>query len=105
MLPANAASTTKAFLDSVSCASAGNCAAVGTYVERAGHTQGLLLRESSGTWVRLVQASLPATAVGDYFNSTGAQLTLAERHHESDRSTLASPRHQRPPRSLRSGRP
>lgn len=39
-------------LTAVSCASAGNCAAVGSYVDLAGHTQGLLLIETNGTWAQ-----------------------------------------------------
>ena len=61
-LPANAGSNPNVFLGSVSCASAGNCAAVGYYVDSAGHSQGLLLSESSGTWGTGVEAALPADA-------------------------------------------
>jgi hypothetical protein len=61
-LPANAASDQFVDLDSVSCASVGNCVAVGTYTDSSGNTQGLLLTETSGTWARGVQASLPPNA-------------------------------------------
>jgi hypothetical protein len=37
-------------LTSVSCASVGNCTAVGSYIDVNGLTQGLLLTETSGTW-------------------------------------------------------
>ena len=60
-LPANANNTT-AGLGSVSCASAGNCTAVGYYEDSSGHQQGLLLSETSGTWATGVEASLPANA-------------------------------------------
>ena len=60
-LPANA-NNTSAGLGSVSCASAGNCTAVGYYEDSSGHQQGLLLSETSGTWATGVEASLPANA-------------------------------------------
>src|SRR5207248_6041925 len=43
-LPANAGSNPAVSLFSVSCASAGNCGAVGSYDDSSGNTQGLLLR-------------------------------------------------------------
>ncbi|MGZ4299495.1 MAG: hypothetical protein ACXVVK_20860 [Solirubrobacteraceae bacterium] len=57
-------------LEWVSCASAGNCTAVGDYYAR-GKLQGLLITESHGRWGRPVAASLPgngtqaASAVSD----------------------------------------
>ncbi len=68
-LPANAGTTSNAGLGSVWCASAGNCTAVGGYEDSSGHSQGLLLSETSGTWATGVEASLPANA-----NNTGAGL-------------------------------
>ena len=44
----------------MSCASAGDCTAVGTYPDSSGHEQGLLLTETSGTWAAGVEAPLPA---------------------------------------------
>jgi hypothetical protein len=61
-LPANAAANPSAFVGSVSCASAGDCSAVGVYTDSSGHAQGLLLTETSGTWATGVQAPLPANA-------------------------------------------
>src|SRR5439155_1241316 len=61
-LPADAGSNPVVFLSSVSCASAGNCSAVGRYVDSSSHAQGLLLSETGGTWVAGVEASLPANA-------------------------------------------
>ena len=49
----------------MSCASAGNCTAVGDYSDSSGHEQGLLLTETSGTWATGVEASLPADAGRD----------------------------------------
>jgi len=40
----------QALLTSVSCASAGNCAAGGTYTDGSGHTQAFVVREVNGTW-------------------------------------------------------
>ncbi len=89
-LPAGASTSTQvASLGSVSCASAGNCSAVGTYNDSSSHQQGLLLTEASGAWGAGVEASLPAgaehpsvnsvsctagencTAVGAYTDSSG----------------------------------
>jgi hypothetical protein len=65
VFPSNAAADPEVFLPSVSCPSAGNCSAVGTYNDSAGHEQGLLLDESSGTWSQGVEASLPSNAGTD----------------------------------------
>ena len=54
-LPANAGTNPGANLLSVSCASAGNCTAVGGYANRSGILQGLLLTETSGTWATGVE--------------------------------------------------
>jgi hypothetical protein len=63
-LPANAAATDQhVMLDSVSCASAGNCGAVGSYVDSSGAVKGLLLTESAGGWATGVEPTLPANAV------------------------------------------
>jgi hypothetical protein len=70
-LPANAAIR---FLSSVSCASAGNCSAVGTYFDCSGNLQGLLLSESGGTWAAGVEATLPANAVPA---DAGCQVVLS----------------------------
>ena len=55
-LPANARTGPATGLVSVSCASAGNCTAVGNYDVRSGNFQGLLLTETSGTWATGVEA-------------------------------------------------
>src|SRR4051794_37356701 len=49
-LPANASATNGGFIESVSCPSAGNCSAVGSYIDSAGNTQGLLVTETAGSW-------------------------------------------------------
>jgi Domain of unknown function DUF11 len=61
-LPANAGSNPNVSLSSVSCASAGNCTAVGRYEDGSGNAQGLLLTETSGSWATGVEATLPASA-------------------------------------------
>jgi outer membrane protein OmpA-like peptidoglycan-associated protein len=91
-LPADAGSNSNVYLSSVSCASAGNCTAVGRYLDSSGDAQGLLLTETTGAWATGVQATLPAsvnanpnvslssvscasagncTAVGRYLDSSG----------------------------------
>lgn len=92
-LPANAATTNQnVSINSISCASAGNCTAAGTYLGSSGYRQGLLLTETAGTWASGVEAKLPAnaatnpyvglssiscasagncTAVGDYSDNAG----------------------------------
>ncbi|HET9094785.1 MAG TPA: hypothetical protein VFN36_06815 [Solirubrobacteraceae bacterium] len=49
-------------LQAVSCPSTGNCAAIGSYADGLGNSQGLLLAESGGRWRRGVQARPPAGA-------------------------------------------
>jgi hypothetical protein len=61
-LPANAGKHPNVSLGSVSCASAGNCTAVGSYDVSSGWEIGLLLTETSGRWATGVEASLPANA-------------------------------------------
>ena len=60
--PANAENSPEVSVDSVSCASAGNCTAGGSYTDTAGAQQGLLLTETSGVWATGAQASLPSNA-------------------------------------------
>jgi hypothetical protein len=64
-LPTNAGSNPGVDLDSVSCASAGNCSAVGTYTDSSGYGQGFLLSETDGSWESATQATLPANAGSD----------------------------------------
>jgi hypothetical protein len=69
VLPADAAPEKIIELDSVSCASAGNCTAVGDYQADSGWFEGLLLTETAGRWATGVKAPLPsnAPAKGDTF--------------------------------------
>ncbi len=96
-LPANAETTPGVELSSVSCASAGDCSAVGYYVDSSASEPGLLLTETSGTWQTGIQAPLPAnadttqgvdlssvscasagdcSAVGSYYDSVGSEPGL-----------------------------
>jgi hypothetical protein len=64
-LPASPTGDPQVSLAGVSCASAGNCTAVGNYSDNAGNHQGLLLTETAGTWATGVQSPLPAAPTGD----------------------------------------
>ncbi|HEY1511914.1 MAG TPA: hypothetical protein VGF93_23105, partial [Solirubrobacteraceae bacterium] len=57
------------FLGSVSCASAGNCSAVGAYSDALGNEQGWLLTESSGVWGPGVEATPPSDSAAAFVNS------------------------------------
>jgi hypothetical protein len=60
-LPADATATNQTvYLNSVSCAAAGNCSAVGEYVQSSGSGEGLLLTERSGRWGTGFEPALPA---------------------------------------------
>jgi hypothetical protein len=67
VLPANAATGKQQIvsLNSVSCASAGNCSAVGGYVDSSGNTQGVLMTETAGIWASGVEATLPSDAAAN----------------------------------------
>ena len=66
-LPSDANSLPAASLSSVSCASAGNCDAVGGYSDTAHEPQGLLLTETGGSWGAGVAPALPPDA-GSFTN-------------------------------------
>jgi hypothetical protein len=63
-VPPSPATNPLVTINAVSCASAGNCAVVGEYNDTSGNEQGLLLTESSGTWVA-AKAKLPTGAAAD----------------------------------------
>ena len=44
-----------ATVNSVSCASAGNCAAGGLYTDRSGHQQAFVVSEGNGTWGKAIE--------------------------------------------------
>jgi len=64
--PAGAAEDPEVFMRQVSCATAGNCTAAGSYEEEPGpetyRNQGELLSETGGTWQPAVRATMPAGA-------------------------------------------
>src|SRR5205807_8245426 len=61
-VPANAGSDPGVVVGSVSCAAAGDCSAVGNYVDGSGDAQGVLLTETAGSWAHGVEAKLPPNA-------------------------------------------
>ena len=63
-LPADRAPLADSSLVSVSCASAGNCDAVGGYVDNSGDLRGVLVNETAGSWATGVEATLPSNAAG-----------------------------------------
>jgi hypothetical protein len=63
--PGNAQTDPEVSLSAVSCSSPGNCAAVGSYIDNAGHRQGLLLDESSGAWATGLEVVLPGTPLAN----------------------------------------
>jgi len=101
-LPANAnTSSPSAFFSNISCASVGNCVAVGQYTDTANNQQGLAVAETGGTFATAVEVALPGnamataraqtaslngvscssvgncSAVGNYTDSTGSEQTMA----------------------------
>jgi hypothetical protein len=64
-LPADAGTSPGGYVASVSCAAAGECATGGYYTDASGHSQGLLLSESSGAWSTGIKAPLPSDAGAD----------------------------------------
>jgi hypothetical protein len=72
-LPSNAATASlQTNIGSLSCASAGNCAAVGWYRDSDGNEQGLILDQVNGTWHDSAEVELPAGV-----SATGASGELA----------------------------
>jgi hypothetical protein len=54
---------------SVSCASAGNCAAAGGYIDGSGHRQAFVAGETSGTWHAAIE--VPGTGTLNIGGSAG----------------------------------
>ncbi len=57
--PVSAGAQPGVVVTSMSCPSAGNCSAVGSYTDSSGHTQGVLATESGGHWTTSSAAKLP----------------------------------------------
>ena len=64
----------RAGISSASCRSAGNCSACGYYTDSTGHTQALVIDESSGTWGSAEQ--VPGTAALNLGSSGTAGATI-----------------------------
>jgi IPT/TIG domain len=96
--PVGAASNPNATLNGISCTSAGNCEAVGSYDHTSDEAQAMAVAETNGTWAKAVKVSLPAggdagvlaglydvsctssgdcEAVGSYENTSPPPTTLA----------------------------
>jgi hypothetical protein len=73
--PAGAARPNWLELLSVFCASAGSCAAVGVYTDRAQHGQTAAVTETSGRWGRAVRISAPPNAAPEQSNPTFNGIT------------------------------
>jgi hypothetical protein len=74
VLPDNATASPFVLMGSVSCATAGNCAAAGSYLDNSlpnSQRVGLLFSQVTGVWQTGVEAQLPA---GASTTGTGAQL-------------------------------
>lgn len=63
-LPAGAGGQPQVTLDSISCASAGNCAAVGDYLDVSDNQLGLIVDQRRGRWAAGIGPGLPANALG-----------------------------------------
>ncbi len=61
-LPANAAGEQQATLSSVSCVRKGNCVAAGSYVDKFGNTQIMVITETAGNWGRAREVMAPRGA-------------------------------------------
>jgi len=62
-------------VDSVSCASAGNCAAGGYYVDRSDNPQGFVVAERDGVWGKAIEVpGLGALNINQH-NGYGAEVT------------------------------
>jgi len=60
--PSNAGTDPNAVLKGISCTSAGNCAAIGTYEDSSGNGQAMEATESRGTWKQATEVTAPSDA-------------------------------------------
>ena len=95
-LPANAGANPNAFLAGVSCSSAGNCTAVGSYEDSSGNTQAMVATETTGTWAQATELALPAGAGANptaYANaiscSSAGNCTAVGTYEDSSNNTQA----------------
>jgi hypothetical protein len=61
-LPGNAGAYPSAALSEVTCASANNCTAIGTYTTAAGDVEGMIASETHSTWARAQEMTMPSGA-------------------------------------------
>jgi cell division septation protein DedD len=61
-LPANAAASSYATLDAISCWGAGDCTAAGMYTASSGDDQAMVATETAGTWAQAAEVTLPDDA-------------------------------------------
>ena len=94
VLPMGADPDPIAELESVSCASAGNCSAVGQYRDTSGNTHGLLMTETAGTWAAGVEAVLPPAATNPNVASTRCRASrrVTARRSATTSTARATPR-------------
>ncbi len=62
-------------VDSVSCASAGNCAAGGYYVDRSSNPQGFVVAERDGAWAKAIEVPGLGALNKNQDNGYGAEVT------------------------------
>jgi hypothetical protein len=60
--PSNAGTDPNAVLKGISCTSAGNCTAIGTYEDSSGNGQAMEAAETSGTWRQAAEITAPSNA-------------------------------------------
>ncbi len=65
VLPPGATGLPSGFLPALSCPSAGNCGAGGSYQDNAANTEGLVLNEVNGTWKKAIKLIAPSGASHD----------------------------------------
>ena len=63
--PSNAGSNPDAYFSGISCSSAGNCTAAGSYSDSSGHAQAMTATETSGSWAQATEVAAPANAGSD----------------------------------------
>jgi hypothetical protein len=63
--PGNAGATPDSTLLGVACSERGYCSAGGSYTDKAGNTQAMVVTESRGTWGRAIEVKLPHGAATD----------------------------------------
>ncbi|HUZ41871.1 MAG TPA: hypothetical protein VMU68_10850 [Acidimicrobiales bacterium] len=65
VLPGDASVYPSAALSEVTCVSAGNCTAIGTYTDVAGDSEGMIAAETHGTWARALAMVMPSGAAAN----------------------------------------